>query len=159
MANPPLYKMEKEIILVVDDVPANHEIIQSFLDDIGVSYESAFDGMMAITMHNTAPDDYYSLILMDVNLPGMNGLTTALKLRSMGVRTPILGVTAADKDARSIRSAKSNGIFDNMLFKPFNSSEFYAAISPYIKCFSPPGESGDSSRPMISKGEKQFRKI
>ena len=58
-----------EVVLIVDDTTANHEVVQSFLNDIGVKCESAFDGMEAITMCNSVDNNYYSLILMDINLP------------------------------------------------------------------------------------------
>ena len=41
---------EKDIVLIVDDTAANHEVIQTFLSDIGVKCENAFDGMEAVTM-------------------------------------------------------------------------------------------------------------
>lgn len=124
---------EMDTVLIVDDTTANHEVVQTFLSDIGVKCESAFDGMEAVTMCSSVDGDYYSLILMDINLPHMDGLETAKKLRRIGVSSPIIAVTAASKDEQKIRSAEAEDVFDLMLFKPFNAAAFYTTISPYIK--------------------------
>lgn len=146
-----------EVVLIVDDTTANHEVVQSFLNDIGVKCESAFDGMEAITMCNSVDNNYYSLILMDINLPCMDGLETAKKLRQIGVTSPIIAVTAASKDEEKIKSAEADDVFDLLLFKPFNASVFYTTISPYIKqailrSLSPEMVSGESgSFPNLSR--------
>lgn len=124
---------DKDIVLIVDDTAANHEVIQTFLNDIGVKCENAFDGMEALTMCNSVDNNYYSLILMDINLPHMDGLQTAHKIRQLGITSPIIAITAANKHEDKIKSAESQDIFDLLLFKPFNTSSFYTAISPYIK--------------------------
>ena len=41
---------DRDTVLIVDDTSANHEVIQTFLNDIGVKCESAFDGLEAVTM-------------------------------------------------------------------------------------------------------------
>lgn len=127
------FSPDTDIVLIVDDTTANHEILHSFLGDIGVKCESAFDSMEAVTMCSSVDSDYYSLILMDINLPCIDGIETAKKLRQAGVTAPIIAVTAASKDEKKIKTAESDDIFDLFLFKPFNASSFYTTISPYIK--------------------------
>lgn len=122
---------QKDIVLIVEDTIANHEVIATFLGDMNVSCESAYDGMEAITRCNAVGQNYYSLILMDINLPHMNGFETAGKLRESGVQAPIVAITATSKDDRRIDEARA--VFDALLFKPFNASEFFQALSPYIK--------------------------
>lgn len=124
---------DMDIVLIVDDTTANHEVIQSFLSDIGAKCESAFDGMEAVTMCSSIDSDYYSLILMDINLPCMDGLETAKKIRSMGITSPIIAVTAASRDEEKLQSAEAEEVFDLLLFKPFNASVFYTTISPYVR--------------------------
>ena len=113
---------EKDIVLIVDDTAANHEVIQTFLSDIGVKCENAFDGMEAVTMCGSVESDYYSLILMDINLPCMDGLATTQRIRQLGVTSPIIAVTAASRDEEKIKSAETDELFDLLLFKPFNAA-------------------------------------
>ncbi len=127
------FSPDTDIVLIVDDTMANHEILHSFLGDIGVKCESAFDSMEAVTMCSSVDSDYYSLILMDINLPCIDGIETAKKLRQAGVAAPIIAVTAASKDESKIKTAEADDVFDLFLFKPFNASSFYTTISPYIK--------------------------
>lgn len=129
MFNAPENRRDK--VLVVDDTPANHDIIRTFLNDINVACESSYNGMEAMTMCDTSRDVPYALILMDLNMPQMNGAETLKMIREMNITTPVVAVTAADKN--DSRLAETNTDFDAILFKPFNASEFYLAISPYIK--------------------------
>lgn len=121
----------QDVVLIVEDTAANHEIIRTFLSDINVTCESAFDGMEAITICSSVKKNYYSLILMDINLPKINGFETAATLKSLGIKTPMIAITASSKD--DARLMKARELFDSLLFKPFNSFEFFAAISPYIR--------------------------
>lgn len=121
----------QDIVLIVEDTAANHEVIRTFLSDIGVRCESAFDGMEAVTKCGLVEKNYYSLILMDINLPKLNGFETAAKLQSLGIKAPIIAITASSKDDARLNDARD--LFDALLFKPFNSAEFFTAISPYIR--------------------------
>lgn len=120
-----------DIVLIVEDTAANSEIIETFLEDINVRCENAFDGLEAVARCGAVEKDYFSLILMDINLPHMNGAKTAKRIRSMGVKAPIVAVTASNKKDRKLR--EGGKIFDAFLFKPFSYLEFYTAIAPYIK--------------------------
>lgn len=120
-----------DTVLIVEDTAANSEIIETFLDDINVGSEKARDGMEAVTMCGSMEDDSFSLILMDINLPRMSGMETARRIRSLGVNSPIIAVTASDKRADKIHDEEN--LFSALLFKPFNYLEFYTAISPYIR--------------------------
>lgn len=124
-------KKFKDIVLIVEDVSESHEIIETFLTDIDVNCEHAYDGMEAVTKCSSLEPDYYSLILMDINLPHMNGVRTAEKLISMGIKAPIIAITATSKN--DMNMIDRNKYFYSTLYKPFNYSDFYTAISPHIK--------------------------
>ncbi|MDH5575766.1 MAG: response regulator [Nitrospirota bacterium] len=78
-------------ILVVDDGPENRELVKVVLEDYGLSVDEADNGLVAITMA-TATD--YDIILMDVQMPEMDGLTATRLIRERGLQTPIIGLTA-----------------------------------------------------------------
>lgn len=121
----------KDIVLIVEDTAANYEVIEAFLKDIDVACECAFDGMEAVTMCSAVDKEHYSLILMDINLPYMDGFETATRIRDLGIKAPIIAITATSKDDANIGG--KGDVFDFVLFKPFNYLAFYAAISSYIK--------------------------
>lgn len=121
---------KQDTVLIVDDTAPNHDIIGTFLRDINVNCQSAFTGMEAISMCRSVPEDFYTLILMDLNMPYMNGAETISEIRKMGIKAPVIAVTASDKN--DSRLTKTREAFDATLFKPFNSTDFYLAISPYI---------------------------
>jgi len=123
--------MHQDIVLIVEDTPANHDVIRTFLTDIDICCESAFDGMEAVTKCSSVPCDHYSLILMDLNLPHMDGFKTAEALRDLGIVSPIVTITATDKN--DPRFSRAGDVFNGVLFKPFNASEFFSTVMPYMQ--------------------------
>ncbi len=80
-------------VLVVDDEPVNREIAAIQLEDAGCVVETAEDGVIAVEM---AKRNTYDLFLMDLQMPGMNGLEATRKIREMPnfSTTPIIAMTA-----------------------------------------------------------------
>lgn len=125
---------QQDIVLIVEDTPANHDVMRTFLTDIGISCESAFDGMEAVTKCSSAAGDHYSLILMDLNLPHMDGIRTAESIRKLGITSPIISITATDK--HDPRLSRASDVFNGVLFKPFNAIDFFTTVIPYMKSVS-----------------------
>lgn len=119
-----------DTILIVEDIKENYEILQAFLDEINVACENARDGLEAITMCSSRGSDYYKMILMDINLPLMNGIETAEKLHGIGVNVPMIAVTAASRSDDLVKKAAE--IFDSILLKPFDYVSLYDKLSPYL---------------------------
>ena len=78
-------------ILVVDDGSENREFVRTVLEVYGLKIDEADNGLMAIEM---ATATEYDLILMDVQMPKMDGLAATKELRTQGVNTPIIALTA-----------------------------------------------------------------
>ena len=85
-------------ILLVEDNEINTEIATELLTEEGCIVETANDGVECIDMLEKADADYYKLILMDIQMPVMNGYDATLAIRKMKdtkkARIPIIAMTA-----------------------------------------------------------------
>jgi CheY-like chemotaxis protein len=85
------------------------------LEGYGLTIDEAENGLMALEM---ATDTDYDLILMDVQMPKMDGLTATKELRSRGVKTPIIALTA--NAMKGFEQELSNAGYTDYLGKPID---------------------------------------
>ena len=118
--------MANELILIVEDNEKNRKLARDILQVKGyrtIEAETAEAGL------ELAPKENPDLVLMDIQLPGMNGIQALKKLReSEATRAiPVLAFTASvmPQDRREIMGAG----FDGFVAKPVNLKEFVAAIA------------------------------
>ncbi len=78
-------------LLVVDDSAENRELVALVLRDCGLNVEQADSGLMAVDMVMANPPD---MVMMDMQMPGMDGYTATRHLRAAGIRVPIMAFTA-----------------------------------------------------------------
>jgi len=110
-------------VLVVDDDPPLRRMLARTLSAEGYEVTVAGDGGGALAeAERTAPD----IIVLDVAMPGLDGLTVARRLRSKGLPTPILMLTA--RDAVPDRVAGLEAGADDYLVKPFAVQELIARL-------------------------------
>jgi two-component system response regulator MprA len=110
-------------VLVVDDDPPLRRMLQRTLAAEGFEVTAAADGPGAlVAAERSAPD----LIVLDVGLPGMDGLAVCRRLRSKGLATPILMLTARDAVADRVSGLESGA--DDYLVKPFATEELVARL-------------------------------
>ncbi|MBV8997806.1 MAG: response regulator transcription factor [Solirubrobacterales bacterium] len=110
-------------VLVVDDDPPLRRMLARTLSAEGYEVTVAGDGGGALAeAERTAPD----VIVLDVAMPGLDGLTVARRLRSKGLPTPILMLTA--RDAVPDRVAGLEAGADDYLVKPFAVQELIARL-------------------------------
>lgn len=86
-------------ILLVDDNELNIEIAQELLSTLGADIDTAFDGREALGKFAASPDGYYDIILMDVQMPVMNGYKATVGIRALTDRKdateiPVIAMTA-----------------------------------------------------------------
>ena len=116
-------------ILLVEDEPVNREIVAILLEERGIAYDVAEDGAQAVEL---AGRNRYDLILMDMQLPVMNGLEATEKIRTLpdARSTPIVAMTANafDEDRERCLAA---GMVD-FLAKPFRPDQFLALVDRYL---------------------------
>lgn len=108
-------KFKGKRILIAEDNELNAEIAMEILTDAGFMVEHAEDGVVCVGMLQKAPADYYDLILMDVQMPIMNGYKTTELIRKMNnpvkANIPIFALTANvfDEDKQNAIMAGMNG--------------------------------------------------
>ena len=117
-------------ILVADDEPINQVVACGLLEDAGLAVDVAEDGAQAVAR---ARASHYDLILMDMQMPVMNGIqaTQAICADSLNRKTPILAMTAnasgADRDV-----CLAAGMSD-FIPKPVNPDKFYETLLFWLK--------------------------
>lgn len=110
-------------ILVVEDEKNMNRLISEALEDEKYSVDSCFDGQEALDYAMAAD---YDVIVLDVNLPKMDGFTVVERLRDGGCGTPVLFLTARDSVMDKVTGLNAGG--DYYLTKPFSFDELLAVI-------------------------------
>ncbi len=121
-------------LLVTDDNPVNSEIASEILRQEGFTVEVAENGKIAVEMVEKAEPNYYSVILMDIQMPVMNGYDASLAIRALdGERAelPIIAITA--NSFESDRKAAFEAGMNDHVAKPFNPEELVNVIAKHIK--------------------------
>lgn len=114
--------------LVVEDNPLNMELVLEILDTQGFTADKAEDGEEAI---KKTEKEVYDLILMDIALPGMDGVeaTKIIKSRSGYKNVPVVALTAFAMKGDKERLLGAG--FDDYIAKPLDVSEFIKKIQKY----------------------------
>jgi two-component system response regulator MprA len=115
-------------ILIVDDEPAVREALQRSLAFEGYDTRLAADGMAALAEVEAYRPD---AVVLDVLMPRMDGLTTARRMRSNGVTTPILMLTARDTVGDRVTGLDAGA--DDYLVKPFELDELLARLRALLR--------------------------
>lgn len=111
-----------QVLLVEDDIDLA-ETVSSFLELEGIDCDHAYNGSAGL---NLAQAQSYDVILLDLTLPRMDGLTVCAKIRETGIDTPILMLTA--RDTLGDKLDGFNAGTDDYLVKPFALEELVMRI-------------------------------
>ncbi|MES2803485.1 MAG: response regulator [Bdellovibrionota bacterium] len=114
-------------VLVVDDSADNREMLTRFLDKYRAHVESAENGLVG---YKKALAGNYHVVLMDIQMPEMDGYTATQKLRSAGFEKPIIALTAHAMS--EVRKKCLNVGCSDHLSKPINSTELVTAVARHV---------------------------
>ncbi len=123
-------------VLFADDALDNRRLVEMFLRKAGVEVVMVEDGKQAI---DSALSSHFDLILMDVQMPVMDGLTATRNIRGAGISTPIVALSAGAMTS-DVEKAIEAGCSMH-LSKPFSKDSFYQMLSKYLEGIKSPGAS------------------
>jgi PAS domain S-box-containing protein len=111
-------------LLVVDDSPENRELVALVLQDTGLEVEQADSGEAALAaVARRVPD----LVLMDMQMPGMDGFTATRRLRERGIAVPVLAFTA--HALRGFEAEIREAGCDGYLTKPIDAEAMFETLA------------------------------
>jgi two-component system alkaline phosphatase synthesis response regulator PhoP len=115
-------------VLLVEDEENLHDALRLNLELEGYEITSAFDGQEAL---KKVEDEYFDLIIMDVMLPGVDGITVTENIRLQNNEVPILILSAKNTSADRVAGLKKGA--DDYLTKPFNLEELLLRVQKLIE--------------------------
>ncbi|MCL2717678.1 MAG: ATP-binding protein [Lachnospiraceae bacterium] len=130
MVNKPNFK---GLILLCEDNPLNQQVMCSHLENVGLSTDVADNGKIGVEMAKERKDKGeppYDLILMDMLMPVMDGMDASREIMALGIKTPIIAVTANIMTSELLKY-KKHGMPD-CLGKPFTSQELWRLLLKYL---------------------------
>ena len=121
-------------VLLVEDNEINREIATELLTEEGCIVETANDGVACIDMIGKADADYYRMVLMDIQMPVMNGYDATLAIRKLKdiekAGIPIIAMTA-NAFTEDVRKALSVGMDDHVA-KPIDMNILVPTMMKYL---------------------------
>ena len=115
-------------ILLVEDQKEISDLVALHLADIGCEVKSAFDGIVGLAEAESRP---YDLIILDIMLPGLNGLELLKRLRAKSVQTPVLMLTSKSTELDRVLGLELGA--DDYVTKPFSVTELMARVKAIFR--------------------------
>ena len=128
-------------VLLVEDDPMIGQAVQDALRDATYAVDWVTDGLSAM---NAAAAQHYDLVLLDLGLPGKDGIEVLRSLRSRNNAVPLLIITARDGVEERIRGLDSGA--DDYVLKPFAMTELLARMRAVLR------RKAGAAQPLLSNG-------
>lgn len=110
-------------VLIAEDNPVNMLIATKFMDKWGVSYTKAKNGLEAV---NKFPEELFDVVLMDIEMPEMDGYTALNEIRKQNSSVPVLAFTAGVFD--NMKEKMEQAGFEGYIRKPFKPEELSSIL-------------------------------
>jgi DNA-binding response OmpR family regulator len=124
-------------VLVVDDEPKITHVVADYLRTAGFTVTTAADGTAAVAAARARPPD---LVVLDLGLPGLDGLDVARELRR-GSATPIIMLTARGEEADRVAGLELGA--DDYIVKPFSPRELLARVRAVLRRVEGPADASE----------------
>ena len=118
----------KANVLLVEDEENMHEALKLNLEIEGYSVTSAYDGMQAL---KASQGEYFDLIIMDIMLPEMDGISVTESIRLQNAEVPILMLSAKNNTSDKVLGLRKGA--DDYITKPFDLEELLLRVSKLIE--------------------------
>jgi len=121
---------ERDEILIVDDTPVNLKVLEHLLRQAGYEVRFALDGELALRSVALKPP---ALILLDINMPGMDGIEVCRRLKA-DTQTrdiPIIFISMLDDEQAKIRAFEAGGV--DYINTPFSETEVLARVNTHLR--------------------------
>jgi DNA-binding response OmpR family regulator len=115
-------------VLVVDDEPTIGEVVCRYLQRAGYETRVALDGFEAVEI---AEEQRPDLVVLDLMLPGIDGLEAMRRIRANGGRTPIILLTARGEESDRVIGLRLGA--DDYIVKPFSPAELVARVDAVLR--------------------------
>lgn len=115
-------------ILIVEDEKSLADIIKKGIEEEGYAVDVVYNGEEGLFMAENEPSD---LIILDIMLPVIDGMTILKKIRKVGIKTPVLMLTAKDTIMDKVSGLDSGA--DDYLTKPFAFEELLARMRALLR--------------------------
>ena len=122
-------------VLIVDDDPAFRRALRTSLAASGFDVSEARNGEESLIVLRDKPGD---IVLLDINMPGMGGIETCRKIRSLSPRIGILMVTVRDAEEDKVQALEAGA--DDFVTKPYRLREMIARLRAVTRRLHPPDE-------------------
>ena len=117
-------------LLLVDDIEVNREIAKMLLEQSGFEVETAVNGADAVEKFSAA-EEFFDAVLMDIQMPVMNGYEATKKIRSFNKKIPIIAMTA-NAFSEDVENAKAAGM-NGHIAKPIDVNKMLETLSDVLK--------------------------
>lgn len=143
-------------VLIVDDTPANLQILAAMLERRGYEIRPVCNGREALLAAQTEPPD---IILLDVNMPDMSGYEVCQRLKADAVlrRIPVIFISALCDELYKVKAFEFGGV--DYVTKPFQTEELHARVATHLKLRSLQVDLEDANTRLAEVNERMSRDL